>query len=251
MTTKLYGFSISNPTITARLMLERKGIDFEFVDVMPGSQRWAMRAFGFSEGTVPGLKIDGDKIIGSTNISKALEEFRPEPPLFPADPSKRTAVEAAEAWADDVLQNAVRRPYRWGMARDRRLREDFSRTMGMPLPAVGAILAGPLTSYYARRVCADESTVRAGIAELPGVLDRIDDLIVDGTIGGEEPNAADFQIAPSVRLLMSFADFAPAIEGRPAAEHAVRLVPELPGCVPPFIPPAWLEPLKAAAPAAE
>ena len=251
MTAKLYGFSISNPTITARLMLEHKGIDFEVVDVMPGTQRLAMRAFGFSAGTVPGLKIDDRKIIGSTNISRALDELKPEPPLFPVDPSKRAAVEAAEAWADDVLQNAPRRPYRWVMARDRKMREDFSRAMEMPLPAVGAALGGPIASYYARRVSADEPTVRAGLAELPGILDRIDGLIADGTIGGEEPNAADFQIAPSVRLMMTFADFAPAIDGRPAGDHAIRLVPKLPGSIPPFIPPEWLEPLKASAAAAE
>ena len=45
-------------------------------------------------------------------------------------------------------------------------------------------------------------------------------------IGGEEPNAADFQIATSVRALLTVRDLDRATQGRPAAELAMRLVPE-------------------------
>ena len=76
------------------------------------------------------------------------------------------------------------------------------------------------------------------------MIDRVDALIADGTIGGDEPNAADFQIAPSIALLMTLDDIRPLIEGRPAAALANRLVPGFPGHAPPTLPAAWLEPLR-------
>ena len=63
-------------------------------------------------------------------------------------------------------------------------------------------------------------------------------------IGGDEPNAADFQIATSVRMLMAFDDLRPGLEARPAGEHAVRVVPRFPGKVAPVLPDALLAPLR-------
>jgi glutathione S-transferase len=66
-------------------------------------------------------------------------------------------------------------------------------------------------------------------------------------IGGVERNAADFQIAPSVRLLMCFDDIRPAIVGRPAERFANEVVPDYPGHVRAALPPDWLAPLHAGA----
>ena len=51
-------------------------------------------------------------------------------------------------------------------------------------------------------------------------------------IGGEERNAADFQIATSVSLLLTMDDIRPMIEGRPAERLARELVPHQPGHTP-------------------
>jgi glutathione S-transferase len=88
--------------------------------------------------------------------------------------------------------------------------------------------------------------VRADLAALPGALERIDDWIEEGVLGTEDVNAADLQIATSVRLLMTLDDVRPAIEDRPAGEHALRLVSDFPGRIGPVFPAAWLEPLRAA-----
>ena len=64
-------------------------------------------------------------------------------------------------------------------------------------------------------------------------------------LNGEQLNAADFQIAPSIGLAMTLEDLRPAIEGRPAGELARRVVPAYPGHTPPSFPPAWLGPLRA------
>jgi glutathione S-transferase len=93
-----------------------------------------------------------------------------------------------------------------------------------------------------------DPNVRNTIAEIPAALERIDGWIAQGVLNGEELNAADFQIAPSVRLLMAFEDIRPAIEGRPAGELAKRVVPDAPGKIRPVFPAEWLKPLRAAAP---
>jgi glutathione S-transferase len=62
-------------------------------------------------------------------------------------------------------------------------------------------------------------------------------------LNGPDLNAADFQIAPSVRLAMTMDDLRPAIESRPAGELALRVAPDYPGRIPPILPPSWLEPL--------
>jgi len=116
--------------------------------------------------------------------------------------------------------------------------------LGMP-PKMVAATAGPIMAVSRRINRADDDTVRADIAGLPGLLDRVDELLATGTLGGEQPNAADFQIAVSVRLLLMFEDVAAAVEGRPAAEHARRFVPHYPGRLPRTLPGAWLAPLRA------
>ena len=93
----------------AELMLQRKGIDYKRVDLMPIMSKGALRAMRFPGVTVPALKIDGRRIQGSTRIARELDRIRPEPPLYPGDPEQRTAVEAAERWGDEVLQEMARR----------------------------------------------------------------------------------------------------------------------------------------------
>src|SRR4051812_22363182 len=98
MDAKLYVIPGSHPSLTARLMLEAKGIDYRRVDLMPVISRGALRALRFPGTTVPALRLDGRRIQGSREIAQALDELEPEPPLYPADPAERAAVEQAERW---------------------------------------------------------------------------------------------------------------------------------------------------------
>ena len=78
------------------------------------------------------------------------------------------------------------------------------------------------------------ATDRAGegdLAVLPARLDRIDAWIAQGLLDGAELNAADFQIAPNIALLLRFEDLAPFVEGRPAARLAQRVAPDFPGAI--------------------
>lgn len=88
---------------------------------------------------------------------------------------------------------------------------------------------------------ATDDNVQRDLAELPAALDRVDGFIAEGTIGGAQPNLADYQVATSVRLLMTLDDVLPLIDGRPAADHARSLVPDYPGHIPAGALPAdWL-----------
>ena len=239
--TKLYSISVSHPARAAGLMLRYKGIDHEIVDIPPGMQRVMLRAHGFRGGTVPALRIDGRRVQGSTEVSRALEDLQPAPPLFPGDPSRRAAVEEAERWGEAVLQPVPRNVFRWCVSRDPELRRDLAASTGIPLPSLTARLMKPVGWYYARVISgASEESVRSDLASLPAHLDHVDELIADGVIGGEQPNAADFQIATSVRVLLNFPPLRPLIEGRPAAELAMRIAPRFGGPVPLKLPAGWV-----------
>jgi glutathione S-transferase len=88
---------------------------------------------------------------------------------------------------------------------------------------------------------ATEENLRRDLAALPRLLDHVDSLIADGTIGGDEPNAADFQIGTTVRVLLSYEDLHDRIVGRPCGELAMRLLPDYPGPIPSFLRRDWLE----------
>jgi glutathione S-transferase len=63
----------------------------------------------------------------------------------------------------------------------------------------------------------------------------VDGLMADGTIGADEPNAADFQILASVGVLRAFADVGHEVRGRPCEAAAKRLFadwPAIPGGLP-------------------
>jgi hypothetical protein len=75
-------------------------------------------------------------------------------------------------------------------------------------------------------------------------LDQIDAWIEEGLLGGEELNAADFQIAPNVSALLLAEDLAPFVRGRPAEAWAARVAPGYVGHIGRVAPADWLAPLE-------
>jgi glutathione S-transferase len=242
---RLFVIPASHPSIAAQLMLEHKGIAYKRTDLLPVISKVALRAVGFAGVTVPALKIDGAKIQGSRQIARELDRLRPEPPLLPADADKRAAVEEAERFGDEVLQPPMRQILWWAIKRDKGPLRSYSEGAKLGLPISLAMkTAAPIVALSARFNEADDEHVRAGLTALPAMLDKIDAWIAAGVLNGEQLNAADFQIAPSLGLAMTLADLRPAIEGRPAGALAKRVVPDYPGHTPPILPAAWLEPLR-------
>jgi glutathione S-transferase len=245
MSIKLYGTPPSPPSHSARLMLEYKGLDHRVIWLLPGMWPALLRTRGFRGGTVPAMKLDGRRVQGSTLISRAVEELQPEPPLFPGDPAQRAKVEEAERWGDQELQDVPRRIVRWLSVHRPETKEMIARDVGIPFPRFAAWINTPAAKHLANKVDADGEVERS-IGQVPEVLDHVDELIAEGVIGGDRPNAADFQIATSVRALMNVGDIRPAIENRPAGGLAMRYMPEFGTDFPAGLLPAeWLAPLRA------
>ena len=245
VTAKLYVIPASHPSRAAWKMLDHKGIPFKRRDLIPVVSKGMLRTAGFPRVTVPALKIDGEKVQGSREIARALDRIQPEPPLFPEDATARAAVEEAETWGDESLQPLARRILWNGMRRDKAPLASYSEGAKLGVPVGLAVkTSAPIVALSARFNAADDESVRADLVALPAALQRIDDWIAAGVLGGERPNAADFQIAPSIGLLLTMEDVRPAIEGRPAGELARRIDPDYPGHMPAILPAEWLEPLR-------
>lgn len=237
----LYVLPGSHPSMAGRLMLEHKQVAYERVDLVPAVHRLVLRWKGFPGITVPSVDIDGTKITGTRNIARELDRRFPERPLFPAAKAQRALVEEAEDWGDQLLQPVPRRITWWCIKRDASCSQGFLDGAKLPLPSWMVAPATPVVARLAaRRNGATDEALARDLASLPGQLDKVDGLIARGVIGGEACNAADFQIAPSIRLLMTLDDLAPLMEGRPLAAWARRIVPSYPGRITPILPPELL-----------
>jgi glutathione S-transferase len=238
----LFGVPASHPTLAAELMLEHKGIDYRRIDFAPAAHRLLLRLVGFRGRTVPALRIDGRKLQGSRLIARELDAMQPDPPLFPADPERRAAAEDAERWGDEELQPLARRMSWANLKRDRSTMRSYLEGARLGLPTgLAARTATPLVFLSARLNKATDEAAQADLAALPRLLNQVDAWVGSGLLGSRERNAADFQIATSLRLLGTFGDIAPLLAGRPAEEFARRVVPSFPGHLDAGVLPAqWL-----------
>jgi glutathione S-transferase len=221
---KLYALPGSHPCAAVEVALRLKSIDHKRVDLLPLTQL-AIGPLRYGGNTVPGLRIDHERLAGSRTIMRRLDALAPEPPLLPplSDAVTRARVLEAERWGDEVLQSVPRRILDAAWLRDAACMESYAGNTKLPLPRPLLRPALPLTAkLMARRNHAQDEIVRADLAALPAQLDHIDAWIADGVLGGDQPNAADLQIGSSIRLLMTIADIKPLIEG-PPARPAVRL----------------------------
>ena len=231
------------------LMLDHKRVPYRRVDVVTLTHPLVTRLHGFDAGgetrtagkgrnpfirlgdllgTVPALAADGERLSTNRQIARFLDDRHPEPPLFPADPEQRRAVEEAERWGNETLQMAARRiTLAWAVgdpvgssrrAADGRmgyLLYRSERLRRLIIPQIGRLV-------FAVDGKADSEL----IAELPAMLDRVDAWIAAGVLGGEQRNAADFMIAPSLALILYRPDVLHLFEGRPALELVDRILPE-------------------------
>jgi glutathione S-transferase len=169
----------------------------------------------------------------------------PEPPLLPADQELRERVLEAESFGESELQHPIRQILWWLLKRNRDAMFSYVENARLPVPKKLAVkTGGPLVAASVHFNAADDDNVRAALAALPAQLDRLDEYIREGVIGGETPNAADFQIAATLRLAMTVEDLRPAVESRPCGQLALRILPSYDGHLPPGLPQAWLEPLR-------
>ena len=246
---KLYVIPGSHACRSAMLMLEHKGVPYRRVDIVTLLHPLVVRLHGFDAGgqtrsaggrrtfglrlgdrfgTVPALAADGHRVSTNHGIARFLDQHHPEPPLFPADPGRRAAVEDAERWANETLQMAARRIPGAAFVRDPASlsRSSGDGRMGYLLYKRALTRRLVVTRILSQVFATSPAADRELLAELSAMLDRIDAWIADGVLGGAELNAADFMVAPSLALILYRPDVQPMFEGRPALELVDRLLPE-------------------------
>ena len=238
---KLYALPGSHPCAAVEAALQLKSIAYRRVDLLPMTQL-VVGPLLYGGTTVPGMRIDGERLVGSRTIMRRLDALAPEPPLLPppGDASYARVLEA-ERWGDEVLQGVPRRLIDVAFLRRPAAMESYAADARLPLPRALLRPAMPLTArLMALRNKARDDSARADLAALPRQLERIDGWIAEGLLGGERPNAADLQIGSTIRLLMSIGDVRPLIEARPAAQ-LTRYFPPMVGEIPAgVLPQEWL-----------
>lgn len=234
MALRLFVVHGSHPCNTVTKALQLKGLAYKVVELPPPMHAAVVKVI-FGERTVPALILEGgEKVSGSRAILRRLDELAPEPSLLPADPAARDAVLEAERWGDETFQDVARRLLWTAFGRRPEAMAGYqegSRLPSLPLPVLRG-LAPLITGVEKRLNAATPEAVRRDLEQLPAHLDRIDAWLADGTLGADPPNAADLQIAATLRLLLTIADVRPAIEGRPAADLALRIFPDVAGATP-------------------
>jgi glutathione S-transferase len=245
---KLYVIPGSHACRSAMLMLEHKRVPYRRVDIVTLLHPVVARLHGFDAGgqtrnaggrrtpglrmgdrlgTVPALAADRRRISTNHHIARFLDQEHPDPPLFPAEPERRAAVEEVERWANETLQMGARRIPGAAMVGDP---ARFARTSGDG--RMGYLL---YKSELARRLIVPRilrQVFRAHpakdaelLAELAVSLDRIDAWIAEGLLNGAQLNAADFMVASSLALILYRDDVLPLFEGRPALALVDRILP--------------------------
>jgi glutathione S-transferase len=244
----LYVIPGSHPCRSAMLMLEHKQVPYRRVDLVTLLHPVAVRLRGFDAsperrfvgsrrplpvrsgdllGTVPALASGEQRISSNHAIARFLDERHPERPLLPADADQRGAVEEAERWANDKLQMAARRITLAAGLNDRSAfgRLGAGGRMGHLLYR-HAVTRRVMMPLIARLWSGDPGAERELLAKLPAMLDRIDDWMTRGVLGGEQLNAADFMVAPSLALMLYRPELRAFFEGRPALELVDRILPD-------------------------
>lgn len=247
MPARLHVIAASHPCAAVEAALRIKALEYRRIELPDLLHRLPQR-LRYGRPTVPGLTLEnGEKVIGSVAIVRRLEELVPSPPLYPADLEQRRRVVSAEAWGEEVLQDAVRRIELALLRRRPTALASYTAASTLPMPGWLIRASAPIgVRLYGRLVGAGEEVARGDLRALPGHLDHADALMAEGTIGGETPNAADLQIGASIRQLGTIADVMPLLAGRPAAT-LTRHFPPMVGHIPAGTTPAgWLPPPTAA-----
>jgi maleylpyruvate isomerase len=96
---KLYNFHASSTSYRTRIVLNLKGLDYEYIPVRLDKGEHLSDAYGKINPMrgVPTLEVDGVYLYQSGAIIEYLDEVFPYPPVLPRDPISRAHVRALSA----------------------------------------------------------------------------------------------------------------------------------------------------------
>ena len=163
--------------MAGRLMLEHKGIAYRRVDLIPALHKPILRVAGFRDTTVPALRIDGRKLQHTVEISRALDELQPDPPLFPAPGTPGPRSRRPSAGARRRCSRSAAAHVVGAAARPLADAQHGAGRAAARAAGPGDPTAQPIVWIEARINDADDSAIQADLAALPALLDRVDALL--------------------------------------------------------------------------
>jgi glutathione S-transferase len=156
-------------------------------------------------GKMPAFDLNGQRLFDSTLILRALDEFKPEPPLLSADPQIAARQRLLEDWADESL-------YWYGMVLRWNIAANATRTTELVSRDLLPIWR-PLLKLLALRLVAAQTRAQ-GLGRLPlnvllheldGHLANLVQLLGDGPFffGASQPSIADLAVFGQLGFLYS------------------------------------------------
>jgi glutathione S-transferase len=219
----------SQPCLTAEAALKYKELTYELVNLGMGKHQDEIeRIYGEGRRTVPGMTVGNETVHGSTAILWKLEQLFPRHPIYPEGLVE--AVREAELWADGDFQDFGRR-LPWSALHFRPEAMGTFGSAGALDPAGTDFAIKFIRSTWKYHGISAEQISR-DLAELPAMIDRIEDYADQGVIDRDQPTAADFQIGATARVLLTIEDLHPVFEGSAAERVARRYFPDYAGLVP-------------------
>ncbi len=240
MSVVLWHIEISHYNEKARWALDYKGIPYELRTPMPGTHRLtALRLTRGKHDRLPVAEIDGRRVGDSTAIIEALERYKPEPALYPAEPEQRRSALELEDYFDEELAPRVRRML-WHYTLP-----DTEATLDAVISDEGATFRRGLLRRTApvanRMVRRDYGVDQAGADEaeagIRAAMDRVESELGDGEyLVGDEFSVADLAgaalftplLAPPGRpwcpkLVPSLQGFREEMQARPGGQWVERM----------------------------
>lgn len=221
MSVVLWHIEVSPYSEKARWALDYKGVPYELRAPLPGAHRLtALRLTRGKHQRLPIAEIDGRRVHDSTAIIAALEEYAPDPPLYPAGPAERErALELEDHFDEEVAPRMRRLIWHHTLPHD-------DATVDAVLPDAGPAKRGMLraSAPVAKKLVRRDYGVDQDRADeaLDGIRAAID--LIESELGAGDYLVGDaFSVADLTAAALLTPLFAP--DGRPWAPKT--LVPGL------------------------
>jgi glutathione S-transferase len=240
----LHAVPFSHPCLAVTAALDRYGLEYETVTLVSGPHADEIeQVYGEGRRTVPAILVGDEPVHGSIPVFERIDELAGDADLYPE--AVAAAVREAERGLAEDLQRTARNLV-FGALHFRPEALGTFAGSGNLDPA-GTDFAIKLVRGAWRYIGITAEGLAADLAGLPELIGIADELVDGGVIGGEEPNAADFQIGSSLHLLLQIGDVRPLVEGRPPATLVERWFEPGPADIPAGAFPAGWVPEPAAA----
>lgn len=151
---------------------------------------------------LPVAEIAGERVIDSTPILARLDQYKPDPSLYPGDPRARAWCHLMEDWADESLSGFTGY-FRWLIDEYfEALSKDNFRSMPVPVRWVVPQVARSTVRRQLRARGVGRLDKASALQQFEEHLRAVDDLIVpDGYILGNQLTAADIAIFCQLRII--------------------------------------------------